>query len=688
MSRRLLLSASALVLYVLGTLLTGCSSSNSNNQNHNQNHNPASITVTSGSSQSATVSTAFSSPLVATVADSGGNPVSGVSVTFTVVAGSGGASASFTTGGATDTETTGSNGQASTSQTLTANATTGTFTVTANFTGNAGSAATFNLTNTAVVVSTTTYVFYASGTELPNSYNCPSPCSTPSFYYALAGAVQINAAGTVVSGEEDYNDGFGITQLDLPITSGSLTVNATSGQGTLTLVTNNGTTTQEVGVDGTETLGVQFANTSHALIVQFDGTATSSGSLDLQTAAAGGGNYSFVLSGTDSSYEPVGYGGVYSVSSGAITGLADQNDAGTVSPGNSFTGTVGTADTFGRGQVTGVTINGTTLALVYYNVGAETIRLIDTDAGAAAIGSAYGQGSTAFTASSLGNSVVGLQSGAVAAGAFPYATAGNIITSATSGTNGGTFTGSVDADEDGHPLTDQAISGTYVVSTGSGNGYGNLTLTNSPFVYVSSLGVYTTDPALNLLDPNNTTGGGGALVLDLDPALAGGTGLVIPQTATTVSDFNGNYAFGAQEYFPSGGIIYEFDYLGEGSVTNLGLSGSGLVTDPFDYFGVVGYTPPVPVTMSGTATADPDESTNGRYTMIPFFVDAYTNSNSGVNSPNDDLSIAIYQANGGQLLFMEDSGASGSLGFGSFQQQGSLTGLPAKKNPLTRRNGR
>ena len=41
-----------------------------------------SIAVTSGSPQSATVNTAFASPLVATVTDQFGNPVAGVSVTF------------------------------------------------------------------------------------------------------------------------------------------------------------------------------------------------------------------------------------------------------------------------------------------------------------------------------------------------------------------------------------------------------------------------------------------------------------------------------------------------------------------------------------------------------------------------------------------------------------------------------
>src|ERR1019366_2472908 len=94
------------------------------------------------------------------------------------------------------------------------------------------------------------------------------------------------------------------------ITGGTLTVDGT-GQGTLTLITDNAA----LGVSGTETLGVQFVNTNHALIVQFDGSATSSGSMDLQTLPSTlSGGYAFTLSGVDTSYNSVVAGGVFSIS--------------------------------------------------------------------------------------------------------------------------------------------------------------------------------------------------------------------------------------------------------------------------------------------------------------------------------------------------------------------------------------
>ena len=103
----------------------------------------AAIVVTSGSGQSTKISTAFTLPLVATVTDAGGNPVSGATVTF--VAPGSGASGTFTAG--VTTATTNASGVA-TSAVFTANSTAGgPYTVSASVTGVA-TAASFSLTNT------------------------------------------------------------------------------------------------------------------------------------------------------------------------------------------------------------------------------------------------------------------------------------------------------------------------------------------------------------------------------------------------------------------------------------------------------------------------------------------------------------------------------------------------------------
>jgi MYXO-CTERM domain-containing protein len=100
----------------------------------------AAITATSGGGQSATVGAAFTSPLVATVTDSFGNPIAGVTVTF--AAPTTGARATL----ATTTATTDAAGQVSSA--ATANSISGGYAVTAAATGVA-TAASFALTNSA-----------------------------------------------------------------------------------------------------------------------------------------------------------------------------------------------------------------------------------------------------------------------------------------------------------------------------------------------------------------------------------------------------------------------------------------------------------------------------------------------------------------------------------------------------------
>jgi hypothetical protein len=614
---------------------------------------PIAIATSSGTPQTTPTNSAFGAPLAATVVDDESNPVSGVVVTFTAPAtdpktraGANGiiplASGTFTNETNTETDITDANGVA-TSSTFTANGTVGgPYTVTATAAGVDGEAD-FILTNTAVVVLTTNYSFYLSGLELSND--------GPNFY-ALAGSVSVDAAGNVVAGEQDYNDAFGLTSPEPSgdlITGGTLTSDPTTGQGTLTLITNNET----LGDNGVETLAVQFVNTKHALVIQFDDTATSSGSMDLQTLPSTlSGNYAFTLSGVDPDYDPIVLGGVFSISGTTLqNGLYDVNDNDEVTLGTSFTGTVSAPDAFGRGTIVSA---GLVVNLSYYIIGPEAIRIIDVDEADSGFGSAYGQGAGAFSNTSLGSSVFGVENNSWG---FNYAAAGQFTVPSN-----GTFQGVADNDEEGEINNGSDISGTYSIAT---NGYGSLTITSETLDDVSALGIYMTDPNINLSDPNNTaTGLGGALLADMDDVI--GTGVLIPQSDTATASFAGNYAFGDQNFF--GGEPWEFDFVGQGSVTAGVLAGTGLINDPGAFVGPAGTD--VGATFSGTAT--PDGTNPGRYTM-PLAI------TTGVCS-GADLGAIIYQASGSQLLWMDED--EGSLSLGSFQQQGSLTGLPAAKKAL------
>jgi len=667
-----------LVSLVFG-FLTGCSSSSSSTPPPPPT---IAITATSGSGQTANVGDAFTNMLVATVT-SNGTAASGVTVTFTPVAGSAGQSC---TPSAT-TATTASDGTASI--TCTANSTPGGYSVTAAAAG-ATATASFAESNTAPRV----FVFYVNGLE--------NSATDGPVYYGVAGAVGFDLSGNVLGGEQDYNDGqngFASPAYTITATGSSMTVDPTTGTGTLIL--NVSASNSGVGVNGIETFAVQFINASHALITQFDGSATSSGSLDLQTATSGvAGSFAFTLSGLDTTGSPFAFGGVFSNTSGTIHGKYDENDAGKVLPGNTLTATddgVGT-DVYGRGSITGFTDpnNGNApISLVYYIVGPEVLRIIDVDADDAMAGSAYGQGSaTSFDSTVLSTDVFGILDNTedelvVAAGQL-------VAVNTAVGTFSATFTGEGDDDEGGAITvsgTPGGVAGSYSFSN-TVLGYGSMVgITGLGSIH--TLGLYATDPTLNLLDPNNTTASnlGAALVLGLDD-FAQPTGVVIPQgtIASDGSDLNHSYGFGAQAYtgngsgtWPTGNPGWEYDFVGQGTFSSLAFttgSPSTLVdlSDPFASFvpGKPGeYTA---VRIAGTAAA-PDAA--GRYAFpsaTPFAVGPV----GGAGGPTVDFTVVLYEAGPGLVFSIEEDANSEWLG--TFQQKsaGPLKPMHVNRGPLVK----
>ncbi len=490
------------------------------------------------------------------------------------------------------------------------------------------------------------YAFYVSGEDFNG-------------LYSLAGAVTISANGSL-TGEQDYNDALGVTSPsggDM-ITGGNLAFDPVAGLGTLTLITNN---KKNLGVNGTETLALNFVNNNHALIIQADESATSSGSFDLQTLpSTPAGGFSFAVSGAGNTGHTHFFGGVFSVSGTSVSsGTFDVNNNGSISPNNSFTGTLSAADSFGRGTLTGTGMAGT---IVYYMVGPEVLRLIDVDSTSTFVGSAFGQGASAgtFSTASIGTSVFTLQANLAG---IPYGVVGQIVPSAAA------FSGVADLNEPGVvDAAAQSISGTFTVG---GNGYGSLTISPA-LASVSVLGLYATDPTLNLNDPNNTTtGGGGALLVDLDTDIAG-SGVLVPQTDTSTTSFAGNYALGLQDLIPEigGG---EFDFVGNATATAGSLGGAGILNDPGDVLQTTEVLVDSPTTF--TSTLVPDTTTNvGRYLLDPLnFIVA--DGGATINYQG-----VIYQASGGQLFWMEN-GADGleSVFTGQIQQQTLPLGAAAKK---------
>jgi hypothetical protein len=680
-----------LVCLVFG-FLTGCSSSSSSMTPPPPR--TIAITATSGSGQTTTVGNAFANMLVATVT-SNGTAASGVTVTFTPIAGSAGQGC---TPSAT-TVATASDGTASI--TCTANSALGGYSVTAAAAG-AAATASFTESNTAQEKAPIVFVFYVIGLENSPAYG-PGPV-----YYAIAGAVGFDSSGNIVGGEQDYNDASGFTSPGEPTnpdvispTGSSMTVDPTTGTGTLVL--NVSASDPNVGVKGIEKFAVQFVNANHALITQFDGSATSSGSFDLQTATSGaGGNFAFTLSGLDTTVIlSMAYGGVFSNTSGAIHGTYDENASGKVLLGNTLTATdngVG-ADVYGRGSITGFTDpnNGNApISLIYYVVGPEVLRIIDVDFDDALAGSAYGQGSaTSFDSTVLSADVFGILDDTEDA---YFAAAGQLVAAHTAvGTFSATFTGEGDDEEGGTVMatgTPGGVAGNYSFSS-TVLGYGSMTdITGLGSIH--KLGLYATDPTLNLLDPNNTTAAnlGAALVLDLDDDFAQGTGIVVPQgpIASDGSDLNHTYGFGAQTYtdkgtLPTGNAGWEFDLVGQGTFASLvfttGTGGPPTpvdISDPFASFvpGAADEYTAVPI--AGTAAA-PDAA--GRYTFrpaTPFAVGPV----GGADGPTDDFTVVMYEAGPGLLFSIDEDQHSGWLGTFQEQSAGSLKAMHVKRGRLVK----
>jgi hypothetical protein len=642
---------------------------------------PATLAVSSGSNQSAAINAAFANPLVANVVDADNNPVQGVQVTFTAPAS--GASGTFASNSsATEMDTTDANGNA-TSSTFTANGTTGgPYNVIASASGL--TSVNFAETNTLAAVTSATYVFYASGLEEING--------GPN-YYSVAGAITIDANGNVLAGEEDYSDAYGVTSPGDPTTPDTLSVavagtpglvvDPTTGIGTLTVLssyTSVGPTTNP----GVETFAVQFVNANHALITQFDGSATSSGSLDLQTATSASStapNFSFAITGVDNGYNSIAYGGVFTINSTGATGTIDVNDNGNPITGTSFTVTNGTPDSYGRTVLTGLTnpVTSTAFTLAAYPVGPEVFRLIDVDAPnsvigyPAGVGSAYGQGSaTTFTTASLGSSVF------TNLGQWDqqYATLGQFTTDG----NGNITGGIADDNEMDNDVQQEgsSITGTYSLS--STNGYGSISISgDGDFTASNPAGLYMVDPTLNINDPNNTTTDlGGALIVDMDTDLPGGMGVITPQTDTTATDFTNNtnpYVAGFQNFNEFGSCGYcELDMVGPFTMTSGLFATAAIGAEDSDPFGTWDGTPAESAgdTYSSTplsVSAGYFSMSQGNPTANP--LDAVINTNSGI------FDADIYQASATTLYWLEfdDNGVF----LGPIEQQGSLTGVPGFK---------
>ena len=419
--------------------------------------------------------------------------------------------------------------------------------------------------------------------------------------YSAAGSITSDGNGNITGGAEDYSN-VSFSSLDDSLL-GTYTIGS-DGRGTITLTVSD----PAIGNSGTQVFSVAVTSSTHALIMQVDGSATSSGTLDLQdpTSFAAGipqASFVFTLAGWDLSDDgQTFFGGVLNTTaagdgSGAVTsGAFDSNDTGNVQSFDLSTlDFVYTAlDGNGRGVISSVDFG---FNYTVYMVGPESYKVVQTDdffvMGGSILGAATAPSDAGFDTTGLSGNFAFGQNGQGPAGQISF------VGQLTTDGNGTITAGFSDANEGG-TLSNGAVTGLY----GFPSDFAGNTLPR----YIAEIDsgnsgdlqfffVYLADPALNVLDTNNTLLGAGAMILEADGD-ANGAGTVIEQSPAT---FQGNFAVGIQ-------FDAEFD---EEDLVGQGFSdGVSTINGNVDLAIVGDFATGVPTVI--TFTADPDNP--GRFT--------------------------------------------------------------------------
>ena len=404
------------------------------------------------------------------------------------------------------------------------------------------------------------YAFSMSGTDASNPANGEEP-------FARVGSFITDGKGDILGGSEDVNI-FGTGSNDYAITGGSYNVES-DGRGTLSLIDSTGTLTFNITLASSTSGYLMFTPTN--------GLSTASGEFIKQdissfTLAGLTGNYAFDFSGVDSTGSPESVVGQLTATPGAglgqFSGVADDNDGGTVNGGNAggaaISGSYAAPATsptdlanYGRIEFAIGGVDG-----FGYIVGPNQVLFMETSSGGTLAGGA-------FTQSNIATGI---------SGPFVYLMGGSTISNSGGGplARGGKFSASsgnlssiiVDTNNAGQqqslPTGGVAGTGTYTLDTTTGRGAMTFTLQGATvaFNYV----FYMVSPTQAFLQ-EQTAGPNGAVVED-GSMYAQGSGTI------SASSLAGNYAlnWSGAAVLNGGNAVGEEDLIGEVTMS----SGSAL----------------------------------------------------------------------------------------------------------------
>jgi hypothetical protein len=479
-----------------------------------------------------------------------------------------------------------------------------------------------------------TYVFQAQGED----GNSP---------FAVAGVVVLDGNGKVTLGEQTHADS--LISLSDVITGGAYYIGP-DGRGTLTIDTAD----QAIGQLGVENFSLVFLSSSKALIATLDDPLLSAqsfeisqGTLELQsTPTAPTGGYAFAVNGIDIISQPTAMGGVLNIDSpNIISGagsIADQDDAGSVVPNSTLSGTVTTPDSLGALKFNLATGFAPSLQFTGYIVDATHIKLIESDNQ----GSGIGFGITAGQAIGQGSATGTFTRNSAFAGNYVFNILGQDLSAllTTSLASVGVFT----ADASGNltaGFNDEFLSGLAIE------------------VSDSLTGTYTLDPSGNgRIDSDITfqhngagpelifylTGNGNPpLILDADVNFGSlGTGAAHPQAQPPFA-FSGKYGL---EFIQSNGTI-ENSGTGQATADHTPATLTGMIDTNLNF------SPQPNTPLTGSFATIP---TNGVFTGTldnTFFPTPGTVPNT--------IAVTFYEVDPNNVFFIEtDSSTSAELSVG------------------------
>src|SRR6185437_3335435 len=215
-------------------------------------------------------------------------------------------------------------------------------------------------------------------------------------FLGVVGSFVADGSGHIVSGLEDF-DSF-ITGVSTEVTLTGTYQVGTDGRGTATLNTGQ----------GTAALQFVISSNQHARVIRFDSNATGGGTIDQQNLNALSnslsvisGPYVFVASGADSTFQPMGIGGVFSADGAgnipATNTILDVNDDGIASASGVTTGDTtlhgsyqfdGAFPGTGRGKLTLTSSTTGSREYAFYIVDSVHMQFVEIDGNAFVAGRA------------------------------------------------------------------------------------------------------------------------------------------------------------------------------------------------------------------------------------------------------------------------------------------------------------